>query len=140
VVLVFLLTNFLTIPLSFQDLLLSFVTTTGIGYYLYLHLLLYDIHPSLIVLPDLLLLFVVFLLFKVFVYFVLPSEKEKELVKHLAATTTTTSSSSSSSSISTLASNRRFSALHSLRSTSDHCLERNGRDSHKRRGISPLSR
>jgi hypothetical protein len=132
-VLVFLLTNFLTIPLSFQDLLLSFVTTTGIGYYLYLHLLLYDIHPSLIVLPDLLLLFVVFLLFKVFVYFVLPSEKEKELVKHLAATTTTTSSSSS---ITTLASSRRFSALHSLRSTSDHYLERNGRESHKRRRIS----
>jgi hypothetical protein len=132
-VLVFLLTNFLTIPLSFQDLLLSFFTTTGIGYYLYLHLLLYDIHPSLIVLPDLLLLFVVFLLFKVFVYFVLPSEKEKELVKHLAAATTTTSSSSS---IATLASNRRFSAVHSLRSTSDHCLERNGRESHKRRRIS----
>jgi low affinity Fe/Cu permease len=126
-VLVFLFTNFLTVPLSFQDLLLSFFTTTGIGYYLYLHLLLYDMYPILVVLPDLFLLFIGFLLYKAFVYFVLPSEKEIQIVKHLA--TSASSSSALSTSVSSMSSVRRFSALHSLRSSSDRYVERNDKQS-----------
>ena len=59
VVLVFLLTNFLSVPIALQDLFVQVFVTGLLGYLIYLHLLLFQVFPGLVVLPALLLVAIV---------------------------------------------------------------------------------
>jgi hypothetical protein len=50
-VLVFLLSNILQVPLAMQDMIMNMISTVTIGYTILLHLHLYDIYPVLVVVP-----------------------------------------------------------------------------------------
>eukprot|EP01040_Poterioochromonas_malhamensis_P016165 gene16165-18282_t len=65
-IIVFLLTNFISMPLSIQDLIMSLSITSIISYYFYLHIQLYEIHPFLAVLPDVFFVGFLFFLYKMY--------------------------------------------------------------------------
>jgi hypothetical protein len=56
---VFLLTNFLSIPVFFQDIVFQLILVTAIGYYVYIHILLFQTFPLLIILPEFFLVILV---------------------------------------------------------------------------------
>lgn len=65
-IIVFLLTNFISMPLSIQDLVMSLSITSIISYYFYLHIQLYEINPFLAVLPDVFFVGFLFFLYKMY--------------------------------------------------------------------------
>jgi phosphate/sulfate permease len=64
IILIFFLSNLLTVPLSIQDMILSLVMTVVSSYTILLHLQLYNIFPALVIVPTLSIIAVVYMLYQ----------------------------------------------------------------------------
>jgi uncharacterized membrane protein len=63
IILVFLLTSLLSVPLAIQDMILHLCMTAMMGYSLLIHIQLYEIFPVLVIIPTLFFLFLVHFLY-----------------------------------------------------------------------------
>ena len=73
ILIIFFVSNFISVPPSFQDIVVQITSTTAIGYILYIHVQLYAIFPVLVILPALLVF--------VLVHFIIQSSKSDAQLK-----------------------------------------------------------
>ncbi len=73
ILIIFFVSNFISVPPSLQDVMVQITSTTAIGYVLYIHVQLYAIFPVLVILPTLLVL--------VLVHFIIQSSKSDAQLK-----------------------------------------------------------
>jgi hypothetical protein len=73
IILVFLLTSLLSVPLAIQDMILHLCMTAMMGYSLLIHIHLYEIFPVLVIIPTLFFLFLV--------HFLYTSMKKRDLLE-----------------------------------------------------------
>jgi hypothetical protein len=62
IILIFFLTNLLSVPLAIQDMVLSLVMAVTMGYTLLIHVRLYDIFPALVIIPSICVMIVIYVI------------------------------------------------------------------------------
>jgi predicted Holliday junction resolvase-like endonuclease len=62
IILIFFLTNLLSVPLAIQDMILSLIMAVTMGYTILLHLRLFNIFPALIMIPTIVILILIYLI------------------------------------------------------------------------------
>jgi predicted XRE-type DNA-binding protein len=62
IILIFFLTNLLSVPLAIQDMILSLIMAVTMGYTMLIHIQLYDIFPALVIIPTICFVGIVYLM------------------------------------------------------------------------------